>query len=56
MGSPVKTPKVDQQPDFRQVMADAHSAKLNQSYVPFNSRRINTGRNVPLVKANPRKN
>ena len=57
MGSPVKTPKVNaNQPDLSQVMADTHSAaKLNQSYVPFNSRRINTGRNVPILTANPRK-
>jgi hypothetical protein len=53
-------PKVNQvvpQPDFRQVMADAHSAKLNQSFIPQNNSRIrNTGRNVPLLTANPRKN
>jgi uncharacterized protein YecT (DUF1311 family) len=53
-------PKVNQvvpQPDFRQVMADAHSAKLNQSFIPQNNSRIrNTRRNVPLITANPRKN
>jgi hypothetical protein len=55
MDNPVKPEVVNQQPDLRQFMADVHSgAKLNQSYVPFNSRRINTGRNVPLVKANLR--
>ena len=53
MDNPVKPQSVNQQRDLSQVMADVHSAgKLNQSYVPFNSRRINTGRNVPLVNAN----
>jgi hypothetical protein len=56
MDTPPKTPKVDLEPNLSQVMADTHSAaKLNQSYVPFNSRRINTGRNVPILTANPRK-
>jgi hypothetical protein len=52
MDTPTKTPKVDQSPNLPQVMADTRSAaKLNQSYVPFNSRRINTGRNVPTLTA-----
>jgi hypothetical protein len=53
MDNPVKPQSVNQQPDLRQFMADVHSgAKLNQSYVPFNSRRRNTVRQVPLVNAN----
>jgi hypothetical protein len=53
--NPRKVNPVVPQPDFRQVMADAHSAKLNQSFIPQNNSRIrNTGRNVPLLTANPR--
>jgi hypothetical protein len=49
MDNPIK-PEVVNQPDLRQFMADVHSgAKLNQSYIPQNNRRINTGRNVPLT-------
>lgn len=52
MGDSPKTPEVAVEPDLSKVMADTRSgAKLNQSYVPFNSRRTNTGRNVPLVNA-----
>jgi hypothetical protein len=52
MDNPVKPPVVDQQPDLRQVMADARSAKLNQSYIPQNNSRIRTtGRNIPTLTA-----
>lgn len=52
MDTPTKTPKVDQEPTLSQVMSDTYSgAKLNKSFIPYNSRMKNTGRNVPTLTA-----
>jgi len=52
MDNPVKPQSNNQQRDLSQVMADAQTAKIDQTLSPFYSRRRNTGRNVPLVNAN----
>ena len=53
MDNPVKPQSNNQQRDLSQVMADAQTAKIDQTLSPFySSRRRNTGRNVPLVNAN----